>query len=357
MAFIEKHYVAERGLSATNTVDFLQTKYLDQGKLGLKCPKGGLYPPGATTKHETDSRSLIVLDLGLSAKEMSYTAGEVLQVSLDGKVQKVLATSQFLPDGVAVDQSIKRMFWTNMGIPGQNDGAVVSANLDGTDVRTIVPTGAINTPKQLTLDTAAKKVYFCDREGLRVIRCNYDGSAFEVIVQNSDAKETQDVLKWCVGIAVAPKLGKFYWTQKGNAKSGQGRIFCANITTPEGQSASTRDDICLILGNLPEPIDLEVDEESWSLYWTDRGELPTGNSLNRLRLDHVGLPVPNMSHLGYELLSRNLNEAIGLKLDLANNSIYITDLGGNLYRCDRDGKHRVKLLSDENRALTGLTIV
>lgn len=251
------------------------------------------------------------------------------------------------------------MFWTNMGIPGNDDGAVYSANLDGTDIRTVLAPGTVNTPKQLTLDTKSKKIYFCDREGLRVLRCNFDGSEFEVLIETGayrNAEDGQDATKWCVGVAVAPSLGKFYWTQKGPSKGGKGRIFHANIVTPEGQCATTRTDIQCIAKDLPEPVDLEVDEESHSLYWTDRGEIPLGNSLNRLRLDHFGLPVPHMSPHGYDILLRNLNEAIGLKLDLANDSIYLTDLGGNVYRCNAKGKQKVKLYSDENRAFTGIAL-
>lgn len=360
VAFIEKHYIAERGLPSEKTVDFLQRNYLDHGKLGSKSPKGGLYEPSVeVAKSDATSRSLLVLDLGLSSKEPSFEAGEILQISVDGQMQKVLTTGQALPDGVVVDPSSKRVFWTNMGVPGKEDGAVLSANLDGTDVQTIVAPGAINTPKQLALDAESKKLYFCDREGLRVIRCNFDGTGFEVLIETGDPKapDAEDVLKWCVGIAVAPSLGKFYWTQKGPSKGGKGRIFCANISTPEGKSASTRDDIQCILSNLPEPVDLEIEEETRVLYWTDRGEIPFGNSLNRLYLDHFGLPLPHTSCIGYDILSRNLNEAIGLKLDIPNNSIYLTDLGGNLYRCDRDGKNRIKLFSDENRALTGIALV
>ncbi|PKY00359.1 hypothetical protein P168DRAFT_244397 [Aspergillus campestris IBT 28561] len=343
VSLIEKHYIAERGLPADKTVDFLQTNYLDQGKLGSKCPHGGLYPPAEATNGDSQSANLLVLDIGLSAKQPSLTAGEVLEISPAGRVQRVLAKGQALPDGIAVDPNSKRMFWTTMGIPGKEDGAVLSANLDGTDTQTIVPPGAINTPKQMTMDTTSQKLYISDREG--------SGGGPK---GTSDAAQTP--MNWCVGITVAPQFGKFYWTQKGPSKSGQGRIFSANIMTPEGQSASSRDDIRCILGGLPEPIDLEVDEESKTLYWTDRGELPIGNSLNRLHLDQFGHPLPSMSPLGYELLTRNLHEAIGLKLDLPNNNIYLTDLGGHLYRCDRDGKNKVTLLSDENRAFTGIVL-
>ncbi|KAE8318303.1 hypothetical protein BDV41DRAFT_591008 [Aspergillus transmontanensis] len=359
VGFIENHYIAERGLSGEKTVKYLQKNYLDQGKLGSKCPKGGLFPPAGTRNSSATKAKILVLDIGLSARVPSTNGGEILEVSADGREQKVIATAQSLPDGLAIDPASERMFWTNMGVPGKDDGAIYSAHLDGTDIRAVLAPGKVNTPKQLALDTKSKKIYFCDREGLRVLRCNYDGSHLEVLVQTGayqNTEDAQDATKWCVGVTVAPSLGKFYWTQKGPSKGGKGRIFNANITTPEGQCATTRTDIQCIAKDLPEPIDLEIDENSHTLYWTDRGEIPLGNSLNRLRLDHFGLPVPSMSPHGYEVLLRNLNEAIGLKLDLANNSIYLTDLGGNIYKCNAEGKQKVRLYADENRAFTGIAL-
>lgn len=50
VAFIEDHYVKERGLPSEHTVDFLKQNYLAEGKLGSKSGKGGLYPPEQTTK-------------------------------------------------------------------------------------------------------------------------------------------------------------------------------------------------------------------------------------------------------------------------------------------------------------------
>ncbi|KAJ0118367.1 3-hydroxyacylnad binding [Diaporthe amygdali] len=352
VAFIESHYVAERGLPSEKTVDFVQKKYIDKGRLGAKSQKGGLYPRVPR---------LLVLDLGLAATKISPAPGFVLEMSGDGKNEKALVKSQALPDGIDVDKSSGRMFWTCMGLPGQPNGEVFSANFeDGSDVKCIVPKGVANTPKQLVVEPTSKKLYFCDREGMRVFRCNYDGSELETIIKTGDweADGFEDQTKWCVGITVSPKHGKFYWTQKAASKSGKGRIFCANIDMPAGKTAETRPDIELLLDNLPEPIDLEIDDSTDLLYWTDRGELPLGNSVNRATLDPTsGLVAKADSKKPYEVLVRHLNEAIGLKLDLEAGHIYLTDLGGSLYKCNLDGSGKQRIYNSDERALAGITIV
>ncbi|KAJ5782824.1 Dehydrogenase multihelical [Penicillium paradoxum] len=355
VAFIEQHYVDERGFSPEKTVDFLKEKYLSEGKLGNKCSKGGLYAP-VDKAVAAKQPEILVLDIGLSATPVSLTAGEILKFSADGKQQKAILTNQALPDGLAVEPTSGRMFWTCMGVPGKSDGAVYSANLDGTDIKTIIAPGPLNTPKQLVIDSVAQMLYFSDREGCRVWRCAFDGSALEILIDNfrPDLTPEEALTKWCVGIAVDPKRGKFYWTQKGAPKSNKGLILSANIATPKGQSADSRDDIKVVVANLPEPIDLEIHEPSRTLYWTDRGELPFGNSLNCIKLNEEGLTESTEKH---QIITRNLNEAIGLVLDHVNSHIYITDLGGSLYRCDLDGNNKVKLYTNDDRALTGIALV
>ncbi|ROW14907.1 hypothetical protein VPNG_03490 [Cytospora leucostoma] len=350
VAFIEKHYIAERGLPSEHTVDWLQANYLDKGKLGLKSHKGGLYPRVP---------SLRVLDIGVSSAKPT-SSGTILEVSGDGKKQKALVSSLPLPDGIDVDKASGRMFWTHMGNPGKPDGAVYSAKLDGTDVQTVVPEGVINTGKQLVVEPESKKLYFCDREGLRVFRVNFDGSELETLIKRGDWEKDgfEDQTKWCVGITVSRKYGKFYWTQKGFSKSGKGRIFSANIDTPAGETAETRTDIQLFLGNLPEPIDLEVDETNDLLYWTDRGELPYGNVVNRAALDpSSGLLANKEGEKPFQTIAKNFNEAIGLKLDHESGYLYVTDLGGSLYRANLDGSNKQRIYSSDDRALAGLTIV
>ncbi|KAL2203235.1 hypothetical protein CC79DRAFT_1337882 [Sarocladium strictum] len=360
VSFIEQHYVAERGLPNT-AVEFLQ-KYIDQGKLGAKSDKGGLLPPRQAAKSET-APLLYILDIGLLADDYSkaMSAGRVVTGSSDGKPLKTLVSDQRMPDGIDISPSTGTLFWTCMGVPSHNDGSVVSSNLDGTDMKEIVPRGAVHTPKQLVVDDKNSKVYFADREGLRIMRCNFDGSDLEVLVQTGDWQnehDSSDCTKWCVGIAVSASTGYFYWTQKGTSKGGQGRIFRANIDFRHGEDAKNRTDVELLFHGLPEPIDLDIDEVEGVLYWTDRGELPFGNSINRAILDGAS-PVdyqgPSFPGKHYEIVTRGLHEAIGVKVDSKDRHLYATDLGGSVYRFDMDGGNKKKFY-EGNGVFAGITL-
>ena len=119
------------------------------------------------------------------------------------------------------------------------------------------------------------------------MRANLDGSKIETLLDTSegDARPGQDIKKWCVGIALDVEGGKLYWTQKGSDNAGEGRIFRAGLEIPKGQSAASRKDIELLYGGLPEPIDLELDLANRTIYWTDRGDPPRGNTVNRAPMD------------------------------------------------------------------------
>jgi Acyl-CoA dehydrogenase, C-terminal domain len=158
-----------------------------------------------------------------------------------------------IPDGIVVDAEAGHIYWTNMGNPIKNDGFIERADLDGKNRTTIVPKGGTFTPKQLHLEKKSGKLYWCDREGMRVMRCNLDGSKIETLVDSSkgDPRPGKDATKWCVGITVDPDRGKIYWTQKGPTKGGTGRIFRANIELPKGETAANRSDIEVVFDNSP----------------------------------------------------------------------------------------------------------
>src|SRR6202161_2560663 len=180
---------------------------------------------------------------------LSASGGQVFSANPDGSDLKVIVSEgKRLPDGIVVDVEAGHLYWTHMGVPTANDGSIERANLDGSDATHIVPPGGTFTPKQLQLDEKSRKLYWCDREGMRIMRANPDGSKIETLIDTSegDARPGKDIKKWCVGIALDVKAGKLYWTQKGSDNAGEGRIFRANLEIPQGQSATNRKDIELL---------------------------------------------------------------------------------------------------------------
>ncbi|KAG9546892.1 hypothetical protein KCU97_g20872, partial [Aureobasidium melanogenum] len=93
------------------------------------------------------------------------------------------------------------------------------------------------------------------------------------------------------------------------------------------------------------------------LYWTDRGEVPFGNSLNRAEIDANGHARPMASGLfpKHEIIAQNFDEAIGLRLDNASGTIYVSDLGGTLWKIQ--GGVKSKVFEDKTNAFTGFVIV
>ena len=233
-----------------------------------------------------------------------------------------------------------------MGVPSLNDGSIERADLDGNNRKIIVARGDTHTPKQIILDKKAGKLYWCDREGMRVMRANLDGSKLETLVQaGRDDRDRRDQTRWCVGLTVDHKDNKLYWTQKGPDNAGRGRIFRTNPEIPTGRTAADRTDIEVFFDNLPEPIDLELDVKNRVLYWTDRGDPPRGNTVNRASIDNK-LAEP-------EIVVTHLMEGIGIALDVPGDRMFVTDFAGSLYSARLDGSGERNLLYAQGN-LTGI---
>jgi hypothetical protein len=254
---------------------------------------------------------------------LELNAGRIHSMNTDGTDRRTIVTDCRLPDGIAVDAQVGHIYWTNMGVPDSNDGSIERADLDGKNRKIIVPQGATFTPKQIHLDKKNGKLYWCDREGMRVMRANLDGSQIEALVEAGRFDvDRRDQTRWCVGITIDPKRQQIYWTQKGPDNAGVGRIFRANVEIPKGENAANRSDIEVLFDSLPEPIDLELDLANRVLYWTDRGDPPRGNTVNRAPIDKKAVP---------EILITHLMEGIGIALDVPGNRMFVTDFAGSVY--------------------------
>src|SRR5215831_16270026 len=162
-------------------------------------------PISAEANKATTFGRLFFLDLG---------GGRVLSANPDGSdLKTIISEGRKLPDGLVVDVAARHIYWTNMGNPKKNDGSIMRSDLNGKNMITIVPPGGTFTPKQLQLEKRSGKLFWSDREGMRVMRANLDGSGVETLVDTSggESRPGSDPRKWCVGIAVDTEGGKFYW--------------------------------------------------------------------------------------------------------------------------------------------------
>jgi hypothetical protein len=178
------------------------------------------------------------------------------------------------------------------------------------------------------------------------MRANLDGSQVETLVETGrgDA-DRRDQTRWCVGITLDPERRQIYWTQKGPDNGERGRLLRAGIEIPRGETAANRSDIEVFFDHLPEPIDLELDRKNRVLYWTDRGDPPRGNTVNRASID--------AKPQAPEIVLKHLMEGIGIALDVPGNRMFVTDFAGSVYSARLDGSGELNFLYAQGN-LTGV---
>ncbi|MFT3814019.1 MAG: 3-hydroxyacyl-CoA dehydrogenase NAD-binding domain-containing protein [Acidovorax sp.] len=296
------------------------------------------------------SDRLIVLSLGPRSR--------VLSLATDGTDERVLVDDLVSkPDGVTIDPARKHIYYTFMGATRtgegdfwENEGEIERCNYDGSDRKTILPAGSFVTGKQCIFDAATQRLYWCDREGMRVMSCKPDGSDLHTHVQTGAGEDKHDAGRHCVGVAVDAAGGWLYWTQKGAPKGGEGRISRVPLAPlAAGADPAQRGDIEVILSGLPEPIDLEWDEGNQTMYWTDRGQPPKGNTLNRAK-------IVDGKAVDHEILLSDLHEAIGLALDLPGRRAFVSELAGRIYKVDLDKPGKGEIIYHGRGRLVGMAL-
>ena len=188
-------------------------------------------PQRASSEKATAGR-LFVLDL---------SEGRIFTANPDGSDKTVIVSGCRLPDGVVVDAEAGHIYWTNMGDPPVNNGCIERADLDGRSREIIVPEGGTFTPKQLHLEKASGKLYWSDREGMRVMRCSLDGSEIETLVDTSqgDSPPAETKENGVSGSPSTPLVVKSTGRKKGPTRPARAASSARASTFPKGRAPPT----------------------------------------------------------------------------------------------------------------------
>src|SRR5262245_22323423 len=96
----------------------------------------------STTNKKDTAGHIFFLDLG---------GGRVLSANPDGSdLRTIIEEGRKLPDGLAIDVAAGHIYWTNMGNFRLNDGSILRSDLDGRNMTTIVPPGGTFTDRKST---------------------------------------------------------------------------------------------------------------------------------------------------------------------------------------------------------------
>lgn len=277
---------------------------------------------------------------------------QLCRANLDGSNFEVLVKDLEAPDGLVVSLPQQTVVWTNMA-RGPN-GSLQRTDLHGKalqgDGKYLVDPGSFETGKEIELDTRDNKLYWADRDGMKVMRANRDGSNVEAFVHHFIDRDEIDsdgktiALENPVGIALDLENRHLYFTDRFMARVMRVSLDVAPVFV--GQKSVRTDVETLFQGDreTSRPIDIDLDLEKGLMYWTDRGE----HTISVAKLDGSKrkVIVDNDKII--------IKDPIGISLDLASQTFVWTDMTTHkIYRANLDGSN-IQTVLEGDKLLNGI---
>ena len=220
---------------------------------------------------------------------MSWIAGGALYRLAGAKEAKIAEGA----NGVAIGGG--KIYWTSQ--TSASAGTINSANLDGTDKKTLTSIRAV--PMGIAVDTAGSKLYWTNTRG-RIQSANLNGSGIQnVLLDLSDPTD------------IVVSNGFIYWTEGGNS------VRRVNIS---GQVKITID-VAVNLGTVG---GLAVG--SGKVYWTEQTSATAGT-----------VNGANLNGTNFETLATLLSAPMGISVDTAGSKLYWTNARGRVQSANLDG--------------------
>ena len=219
---------------------------------------------------------------------MSWIAGGALYRLAGAKEAKIAEGA----NGVAIGGG--KIYWTSQ--TSASAGTINSANLDGTDKKTL--TSILAVPMGIAVDTAGSKLYWTNSRG-RIQSANLNGSSIKNVMQNlSDPTD------------IVVSNGFIYWTEDGNS------VRRVNIS---GQKIAI--DVAVNLNTVG---GLAVG--GGKVYWTEQTSATAGT-----------VNGANLNGTNFETLATLLSAPMGISVDTAGSKLYWTNARGRVQSANLDG--------------------
>ena len=248
---------------------------------------------------------------------------KIRRANLDSSNVQDLVTGIGHPVGITLDWSAGKMYWTDKSTtihekPNARN-RVLRANLDGTNIETLVTTRSVpqsaHTYFDIALDTAAGKMYWAvwseANDGNKIQRANLDGTNIEDIVTQLASSADPLHSKGPRDIALDLSQGKIYWALCGLSKIQRANLDGTNIED--------------IITGLDCPHNIALDFSSGKIYWIGWA---TAGKIQRA----------NFNGSNIEDLVDGLNSPVDITLDTLNGKMYWAEFGeGKIHRANLDG--------------------
>jgi len=213
-------------------------------------------------------------------------------------MRKIVALFLSLSCGLTYANESTNIYWTDQSV-----GKIQSANLDGSDIKTLVQLDSY--PLALNFDSLNRKLYWLEQVKGIIKRSNIDGSEVEQFMAEKVGNTT--------AMSVYPDLNKVIW-----ANRQQGKVFLLELSTSNITSFS--------IPSSSKPLDIKLDPKGKKIYWSSGDK-----KIQRADLDGSSIE---------DVVTQGLNMPFGLAIDSENGFIYWADLmAGKIQRSTLDGQN------------------
>jgi hypothetical protein len=211
---------------------------------------------GGNLTSNTEFVTGLAIDSATARLYYTNETGSINFLNLNGGGGGTLNTGSAtveIPDGLAIDPALRKIFWAN----NVGAGPISFANLDGSGGGDLNTNGAtIDDPAGVTVDTATGRVYWANYIGDTISFANADNSGGGGDLQTPGVSPSG-----AAAVAIDEATRTIYWTETGGTDIGFARL-----------DGSGGDDLPTPGAPVSAPYGLAIDSAAGKVYWANNSD-------------------------------------------------------------------------------------